>query len=292
MGRRMIWVLAGLLLGTGSVMASPPTRQYTYTTGSVIDPGQVTANEDSIFSWAQAGVDSFADGSIATADLADSAVTSAKISDGTIAAADIATDAVDTAEIAASAVGASEIASGAVDAGDMATTGTIADDKVFVADSSTAATWRTVTNCTDTGGNHLNYTQSTNSFSCGTSSGTTFGIDVGNFTFDMTSVSGTVAFTGVGFAPQACLFLAGVSETFNHHAWSFTEGVAAEEGYLAFSGTLIWARTDMSFSLRDATASNRQDFDVTTLGADGATLTNTKTGSPTGTATITYVCFD
>lgn len=43
------------------------------------------------------------------------------------------------------------------------------DDQVLVSDSSSAATWRTLTNCTDTGGNHVNYTASTNSWSCGTS---------------------------------------------------------------------------------------------------------------------------
>jgi hypothetical protein len=44
------------------------------------------------------------------------------------------------------------------------------DDQVYVSDSSSAATWRTLPNCTDAGGQHLNYTQSTNTFSCGTTS--------------------------------------------------------------------------------------------------------------------------
>ena len=43
------------------------------------------------------------------------------------------------------------------------------DDQVLVADSASAGTFRTVPNCTDTSGQHLNYTQSTNAFSCGTS---------------------------------------------------------------------------------------------------------------------------
>lgn len=47
------------------------------------------------------------------------------------------------------------------------------DDQALIADSATASTWRTVPNCTDSGGNHLNYTQSSNSFSCGTSSSST-----------------------------------------------------------------------------------------------------------------------
>lgn len=45
-----------------------------------------------------------------------------------------------------------------------------ADDQVLVSDSGVAATWRSVPNCTDTGGQHLNYTTATNSFSCGTTS--------------------------------------------------------------------------------------------------------------------------
>jgi hypothetical protein len=44
------------------------------------------------------------------------------------------------------------------------------DDQVLVSDTTSAATGRTLPNCTDTGGNHLNYTTATNSFSCGTTS--------------------------------------------------------------------------------------------------------------------------
>lgn len=43
------------------------------------------------------------------------------------------------------------------------------DDQVLVSDSSSAATWRSVPNCTDATGNHLNYTTATNGWSCGTS---------------------------------------------------------------------------------------------------------------------------
>jgi len=44
------------------------------------------------------------------------------------------------------------------------------DDQVLV-NSGTAWVAKTLPDCTDTGGNHLNYTQSTNAFSCGTSGG-------------------------------------------------------------------------------------------------------------------------
>lgn len=45
---------------------------------------------------------------------------------------------------------------------------TFADDQAWIADSATAGTPRTLPNCTDTGGQHLNYTQASNAFSCGT----------------------------------------------------------------------------------------------------------------------------
>lgn len=45
----------------------------------------------------------------------------------------------------------------------------LGDDAIVVGDGATSATARTITNCTDTSGQHLNYTQSSNSFSCGTS---------------------------------------------------------------------------------------------------------------------------
>jgi hypothetical protein len=44
------------------------------------------------------------------------------------------------------------------------------DDNVPVGNGTTWQS-KTLPNCTDTGGNHLNYTQSTNAFSCGTSGG-------------------------------------------------------------------------------------------------------------------------
>lgn len=68
--------------------------------------------------------DNIADGVIATADLADSAVTTAKITDGTIATADLADDAVTSDRIAAGAVTTSDIADEAV-TGDKIPSGTI-----------------------------------------------------------------------------------------------------------------------------------------------------------------------
>lgn len=48
-------------------------------------------------------------------------------------------------------------------------------DQVFVSDSTTAGTWRTLPNCPDTVGQHLNYDLTTNLWSCGTTGAATAG---------------------------------------------------------------------------------------------------------------------
>lgn len=295
------------------VWAAAPTRSRTYTTGQTIEAGDVTTNEDNIFSYLQAGVDTYAVGSVNAAAIADNAVGSSEVADDAIGATEIATDAVGSAEIAADAVGtseiatdgvaaaeiaagavgASEIASGAVDAVDMVTTGTIADDKAFIADSSTAGTWRTMPNCTDTGGNHLNYTQSTNSFSCGTSSTSSFAVYIGSFSRDTATASGTQSVTGVGFQPTACLFFGAASSATAEVSWGAdndTANFCISDNHNATADT-FGLNSDSSIRWVESGA-DRYEGTITTLGADGFTITWTKTGSPTGTNTSQFLCFD
>ena len=70
--------IVGLFI-MGSVLSAPPTRTHTYTSGSKIIASEVTTNEDNIYSYLQAGVDT----------IANNAVTTGIISDGTIENADI-----------------------------------------------------------------------------------------------------------------------------------------------------------------------------------------------------------
>lgn len=53
--------------------SAPPSRQFTYSTGTVISSSAVTSNEDSIFNYLQSGVDEFSDGTIVNADINSSA---------------------------------------------------------------------------------------------------------------------------------------------------------------------------------------------------------------------------
>lgn len=64
-----------------------------------------------------------------------------------------------------------------------------ADDTVMVSNS-TAWQAKTVPNCLDTGGNHLNYDQSTNTFSCGTSGSSTI---TGNLVVSGTITAGSAS---------------------------------------------------------------------------------------------------
>jgi hypothetical protein len=67
--------------------ATPPSRTYTYVEGTVINPTEVTTNEDNIFNYLTRGVDTYVDGSITTDDILDGTITNNDIS-GTAAIAD------------------------------------------------------------------------------------------------------------------------------------------------------------------------------------------------------------
>ena len=69
-----------ILLICCNAYAGPPSRIKTYETGTTILASDVSANEDAIFNYLQAGVDTFSSGSIVDADIA----TSASIDDSKI----------------------------------------------------------------------------------------------------------------------------------------------------------------------------------------------------------------
>ena len=111
--RYYLILLAVLCLGAA------PSRTQTYTAGEVISPTEVTENEDNIYQYLQAGVDTYSSGSITasaiasgaveTSELADNSVTSAKIVDATIVTGDIATDGVATADILDNTITATDL---------------------------------------------------------------------------------------------------------------------------------------------------------------------------------------
>lgn len=118
---------------------------------------------------------------------------------------------------------------------------------------------------------------------------------VGSFTYDIATASGTQAITGVGFKPKAVIFLGAISDTV-----SLTVGVddgttvgCAVQNQPAAVGNF---HLDTTYSVGGLPAGGTgtgtmSQGKITTLGADGFTLTWTKVGSPTGTLTVTYLAF-
>jgi len=85
--KRLLVILLMLLMATA--IGAPPSRTYTYTAGAIIQPAEVTANEDNIYRYLTAGVDTLAANSVATSNIQDGSVTTGKILNGTIVNADI-----------------------------------------------------------------------------------------------------------------------------------------------------------------------------------------------------------
>ncbi len=77
--KKILFLISTFLLIPSLLWASPPARSFTYSSGSVISPSEVTQNEDNIFNYLSTGVDT----------IAPSVVTTSHILDGTIANADI-----------------------------------------------------------------------------------------------------------------------------------------------------------------------------------------------------------
>lgn len=71
-----------------------------------------------------------------------------------------------------------------------------ADDQIFVADNSSGGTPRTIPDCDDSAGQHLNYDNSTNSFSCGTSTSGSGGWSDGGATITLTTSTDNVGIGG------------------------------------------------------------------------------------------------
>jgi len=116
------------------------------------------------------------------------------------------------------------------------------------------------------------------------------GIFAGTFSRDVSTATGTQAITGVGFLPRLIFFLSSVSGTVQTSIGFDDSGTYR---YCIFNDNAIAAGTWSPYStksilLQPASGSYNEGY-ISTLGSDGFTVTWTKTGTPTGTATIFYV---
>lgn len=81
----LIVLFLNLVLISGDAIASPPVRQNTYVSDQLISSNDVSANEDVIFNYLQAGVDTYKDNTIVNDDIAASAnIQSDKLNLGSI----------------------------------------------------------------------------------------------------------------------------------------------------------------------------------------------------------------
>ena len=118
---------------------------------------------------------------------------------------------------------------------------------------------------------------------------------VGSFTYDMTSVSATTStVSSLAFTPSLVLFTAGVpAVTGNLSFFGADNGTVANcwsDRSAANNFKHISQGSTTSIYLIAADADN-QSFKISAFTSTGFTVTNIKTGSPVGTATINWVAF-
>ena len=112
----------------------------------------------------------------------------------------------------------------------------------------------------------------------------------GSFTRDVSTASGTQAVTGVGFKPKAVIFIAGFTTPSGQTSIGFSDGTNHFDAYDNF-GVLAdtWGVITSQCISLVFTGVNSYTGVVSALGSDGFTITWTKGGTPTGTATIGYL---
>ena len=277
--KKIIWlVVLNLIISQSIGFAAPPTRTYTYTSGQVIDPAKVTTNEDSLFNYLTTGVDTFAD----------NAVTTSKILDGTIVNVDIS--------------GTAAITYGKLSLGSSLLTGDIKDGEIVNADiSSSAAIVDTKLATISTAGKvdgaaltglanipaGAGIIPAANLTAAGDMYYANTRFKVGSFTRVLSVASGTAAVTGVGFQPKSVIFIA--------YLTSYSGAVGASDGTTNEAGSIVGTtpaynyNTGRCVDVSDGTKGGYAS--IASFDADGFTLTWVKDGSPTETATISYMAF-
>jgi hypothetical protein len=110
-------------------------------------------------------------------------------------------------------------------------------------------------------------------------------------TRDTTAATANVAYTGVGFTPTAMLALGGIGASNTEYQVLFAMSDSSLTAKNMFLGATLTGAQGATFLLiQNGAGSGNQAATVVSYDADGFTLAWTKTGSPTGTATIYVMC--
>lgn len=107
----------------------------------------------------------------------------------------------------------------------------------------------------------------------------------------MTDASGTVAYTGVGFKPSVIIFHGSIDNS-DSVSWGFGDGATIRRALFSNDGVLTTLVSNSTGAITIIlSAGNLQTAYINSSDSDGFTLNWTKSGSPTGTATINYLAF-
>jgi len=211
---------------------------------------------------------------IATSDIEDGAVTSAKLGGNIVTPGTLD---VNGQELILDANANTSITADTDDQIDIRIAG--ADDFQFTANTMSILS-----------GSTLNIDSGATIANSGTATGFGLSVYTGSFTRDMTAASGSVAYTGVGFEPAAIWFWAKVGDQAGYMSWGFSDGASGGISLSDFDqhSDDMFVRSGSQIYMQGTTGNNHHAA-VASLDSDGFTLTWTKYGSPTGTATTDYI---
>ena len=253
--RSLLLSVIVLVMSMPLVWGAAPSRTHTYVTGQTIDASEVTTNEDNIFSYLQAGVDTYVVGSVDAAALADNSVATGEIVDDTITATDLnatltMTDG-DLLDFSAS------------------NASTTTDGMILPQNTDCSSATAEGQVCWDSDSDTLNIGDA--------SASVTVGVSVSNliaFTRTTGQSTGATSYTGMGFQPTALFILCNANATDDTASIGMCDD-EPDEMDLTSNTTGDW--TDNAAEVIDITdATNEWVAVCTTMDSDGFTLTWTK----------------
>jgi len=147
-------------------------------------------------------------------------------------------------------------------------------------------------------GNALTYNTSTHAFGCNTISAAALSSKTKQFTYVMSTATGTQAVTGIGFVPTSCQF----SWSFWNGLNSFLNGTGYSDSVKGGSASAVGTNPSSpsggaingAVSIivsSDEAFSSYAKATISTYDSDGFTLSWVKTNAPSGTVTINALCF-